>query len=234
MTLSLGAAFAFTAAGFLAIYFGIGTATVVLSRWVFPTLGLGRALGKAPGSPQLRHEIAASLVSVAIFGGYGALTVWLERLGWVEVDWQPRPLALVWQLPLLVLWNEVHFYACHRLLHTPLLYRKVHRVHHRSIPPTPFATFSFHWAESALLGSVMLLLMPFVRLNVLALAAFPVVSLALNNLGHMDYDLVPGRSTWHPLAASRRHSLHHHRVRGNYGFLLPVLDWVFGTRLEEG
>jgi sterol desaturase/sphingolipid hydroxylase (fatty acid hydroxylase superfamily) len=231
--ISLPAAYAFTAAGFASIYFGVGAATAYFTGSLFPALRIGRALGGEARAGQRRKEIFNSLVSIAIFGFYGVATVVLARAGLIEVDWQPRLLPLLPELAFLVLWNELHFYAFHRLLHTRWLYRKVHIVHHRSVPPTPFATYSFHWVESTLLGSVMLFVQPFHAFNVLTLVLFPLVSITLNNIGHMSYDLAAGRSTWHPLAASRRHSQHHHRVAGNFGFLLPVFDWLFRTNLPE-
>lgn len=228
--LPLWAVFLVTAGGFLSIYVGLGFTAKWLTERVFPRLGIGRPLGSGELLPgQLRQEVLGSLLSIFIFGLYGVATVGAERLGWVRIVWQPRWALLPLELALLTAWNDVHFWICHRLLHTPWLYKRVHKTHHRSVTPTPWSTYSFHWVESTLLGSVMLCVMPFVDLDVMAILLFPVVSLTLNNLGHMNYDLVPGRSTWHPLAASRRHALHHAKVGGNYGFLLPILDWAVGT-----
>lgn len=228
------AVFAFTAGGFLSMYVGLGLLTSYLVRGLFPALGVGRALGqRVATAAQVRAEVRHSLVSIFVFGWYGVATVQAARLGWVSVDWQPRLAALPLELLGMVLWNDLHFYLCHRLLHTGWLYRKVHIVHHRSVPPTPWATFSFHWAEATLLGGVLLLAMPFYRFNVLTLVTFPLVSLLLNNLGHMNHDLVPNGSTWRLLAASRRHALHHSHVRGNFGFLLPIFDFLFRTRLAD-
>jgi Delta7-sterol 5-desaturase len=149
----------------------------------------------------------------------------------VAIAWKTRWALVPLELGALVLWNEVHFFAVHWLLHRPWLYRHVHRHHHRSVRPTPFATYAMHPVEAVLLGSVMLAVLPFVRLDLASLVLFPLCSLLLNTLGHLDHDLVPGRGEHHPLAASRRHQRHHAEVHGNHGFLLPVLDALFGTRL---
>lgn len=226
----LWAVYAFTVVGFAAIYFGLGALTDLLVRRVLPALEIGRPLDARPVRPgQVRSEVLASLLSIAIFGFYGVAALGMERLGWARIAWDAELSRLPLELLGLTLWNELHFYACHRLLHAPWWFRKVHRVHHRSVPPTPWSTFSFHWGEAALLGSVMLPVLPLWDFSPLALLTFPVVSLTLNNLGHMNYDLVPGQGTWHPLAASRRHTLHHAKVARNLGFLLPIFDWAFGT-----
>jgi lathosterol oxidase len=232
--LPLALVFAVTAGGFLAIYFGVGGLTHLLVTRVFPALGLGRRIADralAPG--QLAREIRQSLVSIAIFGGYGVLTAIGARAGlWVVLPSRSAG-GVALELAFLVLWNDLHFYAIHRLLHGRWLFQHVHREHHRAIRPTPFSTYAMHPLEALLLGSVMVLVQPFHAFSVPTLLLFPLVSLVMNNLGHMNYDLVPGRGVWHPLAATRRHERHHRHVTGNYGFLLPVLDRWLGTDIAD-
>ena len=130
----------------------------------------------------------------------------------------------------LFFWNELHFYASHRLLHTKWL-RRFHGAHHQSHTATPFSTYALHPVEAALLGSVPLLPMLLHEFSLQALAALTVLSIALNNLGHSNYEFsarAPARG-WR--AASRRHHLHHACYHGNYGFLLGVFDRVAGTLL---
>jgi sterol desaturase/sphingolipid hydroxylase (fatty acid hydroxylase superfamily) len=233
--LPLPLVFAATAGGFLFIYFGVGGLAHLLVTRVFPALGRGRTLAERPLAPgQLGREVRQSLVSIAIFGGYGVLTAVGARAGL----WQVVPLrsagGVALEIALLVLWNDLHFYAIHRLLHGRWLFQHVHREHHRAIRPTPLSTYAMHPVEALLLGSVMVLVQPFHAFSLPTLLLFPLVSLAMNNLGHMNYDLVPDSGLWHPLAASRRHERHHRQVTGNYGFLLPVLDRWFGTQLPDG
>jgi sterol desaturase/sphingolipid hydroxylase (fatty acid hydroxylase superfamily) len=212
-TLSLALVFAVTAGGFLLIYFGVGGLTHLLVTRVFPALHVGRPIAEralAPG--QLAREIRQSLVSIAIFGGYGLLTALGARARLWTVLPVRSPGGVALEIAFLVLWNDLHFYAIH---------------------PTPFSTYAMHPIEALLLGSVMVLVQPFHAFSVPTLLLFPLVSLLMNNLGHMNYDLVPDRGLWHPLAATRRHESHHRHVTGNYGFLLPVLDRWLGTTLAD-
>jgi sterol desaturase/sphingolipid hydroxylase (fatty acid hydroxylase superfamily) len=232
--LPLALVYAITTGGFLLIYFGVGGLTHLLVTYGFPRLGLGRPIADralAPG--QVGREVRQSLVSIAIFGGYGVLTALGARAGlWTVVPLRGSG-AVALEIAFLVLWNDVHFYAIHRLLHARWLFQRIHREHHRALRPTPFSTYAMHPVEAALLGSVMVLVQPFHAFSLPTLLLFPLVSLAMNNLGHMSYDLVPGRGVWHPLAATRRHERHHRHVDGNYGFLLPVLDRWLGTELPD-
>jgi sterol desaturase/sphingolipid hydroxylase (fatty acid hydroxylase superfamily) len=226
------AIFAVATLGFAAIYFGLGGLCAALTGKLLPRLGWGHAIDERPLHPgQLRGEVLRSLVSIAIFGAYGVLTLWLDAQGWVQLGWTLDGRRLAIDLGVMVAWNELHFYACHRLLHTRWLYKKVHLVHHRSVRPTPWATYSFHPLEAALLGSVMVTALLFWDLTIFGAILYPLVSLAMNVLGHSNWTLLEGRAIGRPLRASLRHSLHHRRVGGNFGFLVPWLDEALGSAL---
>ena len=74
----------------------------------------------------------------------------------------------------LAVWNDVHFWLNHRLLHLPWL-RRFHGAHHRSMVTTPFATYSFHPVEALLLGNVILPPMLVHDFSFWSLASLPVV-----------------------------------------------------------
>ena len=205
--------------------------TTWLTRHLFPTLRIGRQLDpRALPAGQLRRELHWSAVSILIFG-CGLVVPWgLLQLGWAEFAIAPSWWRILAEILLLFVWNELHFYTCHRLLHT-LWLRRFHATHHRSHIATPFSTYAFHPVEALMLGSVPLLPMLAHDFSFIALASLPVMSLALNSLGHSNYEFsrVEAARGW--LDASRRHHLHHACYHGNYGFLLSVFDRLLGTAL---
>ncbi len=220
--------------GFTAIYLGYAALSLFATRRLLPRLGIGALIESRPlAHNQVRTEILNSLVSIAIFAGYGVLTVHAERVGVIDIDWSPGMATVLINLALLTVWNEVHFYACHRLLHTRWLYRKVHAVHHRSVVPTPFTTYSFHWVEAAMLSSVMILMALVWTLDIVTMIVFPGISLIANSIGHMNYAVFPNKDHGELLAACQRHTAHHTRWNGNYGFYWPLLDRWLGTRLPR-
>ncbi|KAI1777865.1 C-5 sterol desaturase [Hypoxylon cercidicola] len=56
------------------------------------------------------------------------------------------------QYPFFILFTDALIYLIHRGLHHPLVYKHLHKPHHKWIMPTPFASHAFHpvdgWAQS--------------------------------------------------------------------------------------
>jgi len=217
---------------FGSIYVFFGSITWLLTRYVLPALGRGAVLDTRPLRPgQLRHEFMQSGMSILIFG-VGMLFPWgLVQLGWATLDTNPASWQIVAEIFVLLVWNDVHFWVNHRLLHTRWL-RKFHLPHHRSVVTTPFSTYSFHPVEALMLGNVILLPMVLHEFSFWSLLAVPLFSLFFNCIGHANYDFFPRVSYAHWFAASRRHHLHHACYNGNYGFQFTFMDRLFRTRLK--
>lgn len=214
------------------IYLSFGALTWLLTRHVLPRLGHGGRLDPRPvPQGQLRRELLLSASSVLLFGA-GMVFPWgLLQLGWARLAVDPPGWRIVLEILALVIWNEIHFYANHWLLHTRWL-RRFHLPHHRSIVTTPWATYSFHPVEAAMLGNIILLPMVVHDFSFAALLAAPLFSLLFNCIGHSNYDFLPDahHDRWW-LNGARRHHLHHACFHGNYGFMFPFMDRLFGTAL---
>jgi sterol desaturase/sphingolipid hydroxylase (fatty acid hydroxylase superfamily) len=232
--LSFFEAMGLSAAGFGLLYLSFAALSYLFSRVICPRLGLGIVLDKRPlFRGQVLWELAHSTQSILIFGFYGGLTLWLEMRSLVSIDWGAFDLG-PWLLQLLgiVIWNEVHFYTIHRTLHSHWLFKKVHWVHHRSTTNTPFTTYSFHWIESLALSSVLLFVLAVYPVHYTLLFVFPVVSLLMNSIGHLNFTIFSNFEMNHVASASRRHAAHHKYFKGNYGFLLPYLDRWFNSKVK--
>lgn len=217
---------------FSGIYLLFGGATWALTKHILPWLGVGHALDPRPLAPeQLSHEFKLSALSILIFGS-GMIFPWgLLQLGWAQLAPDATAQRIVLEILALVIWNDVHFWCNHRLLHTSWL-RRFHLPHHRSVVTTPFATYSFHPIEALMLGNVILLPMLVHDFSFWALFSVPLFSLFFNCIGHANYDFFSKVSYQHWFAASRRHHLHHACYNGNYGFQFTFMDRLFGTRLS--
>lgn len=204
----------------------------LLTHKLLPALHVGAPLNHNPlGPDQLQRELRLSALSIVIFGA-GLVVPWgLLQWGWARLAVAPTLTQTAIEVAVLMVWNEVHFYANHRLLHTRWL-QAFHLPHHRSLVTTPLSSYSFHPVEAVLLGSVLLLPMVLHDFSVHALLAVPLLSLLVNQVGHSNYELRPN-APHHAFSGSYRHNAHHACFHGNYGFLFPYMDRWFGTALSE-
>ncbi|MDH5694555.1 MAG: sterol desaturase family protein, partial [Gammaproteobacteria bacterium] len=182
---------------------------------------------------QIRKEILASLRSVLVFALLGGITFNFLKQDWLRVNGDIAIHQWLIEILLLYLWNEMHFYFSHRLLHVRPLFRYIHKVHHQSRIVTPFSTWSFHWLEAAILGSVLPLAILIYPFSVWSLALLPVISLFWNIIGHSNV------CSTNPFLgifsqASARHAMHHKHIDRNFGFSLPYFDRWLGTSIERG
>lgn len=212
------------------IYLVFGATTWVLTRQLLTRFNIGRPLDPRPlAAGQLQREWRLSALSIFIFGA-GMVFPWgFLQLGWANLAQAPTALQTILEIIALMIWNDVHFYINHRLLHTSLL-RRFHLLHHRSVVADPWSTYSFHPVEALMLGNVILLPMLAHDFSAAALFSLPILSLVFNNLGHANYDFIPfGLGVIRN--SSRRHHLHHACFNGNYGFMLPFMDYLMRTAL---
>jgi len=115
-------------------------------------------------------------------------------------------------------WADFHFYAVHRLMHViPALYRRVHKVHHRSNNVTPWSGLSMHPVEHALYFSALL---PF-----LLFPQVPYFILRAQSNGLIVYPVPAHIGLW---PFERHHFQHHVEFNYNYGSS-ELFDVLFGT-----
>ncbi|KAI7873907.1 hypothetical protein K492DRAFT_211874 [Lichtheimia hyalospora FSU 10163] len=98
---------------------------------------------------QVRLEIDCAVKAVP---GFALLTVpwfWGEVKGYSKLyDGMPSTtyewLYFLASMPLFLFFTDCGIYLVHRALHSKLLYKHLHKPHHKWIVPTPFASHAFH------------------------------------------------------------------------------------------
>jgi Delta7-sterol 5-desaturase len=128
--------------------------------------------------------------------------------------------------------HDTYYYWAHRLMHSKLLFRRVHRVHHQFTNPTPFASYAFHPFEGvielAIIG-VLLLVMP---IHPWALGIYFLGLTVLNVVSHLGYEFYPAWvSRW--FITSTHHNLHHARFHGHYMLYFNIWDRLMGTNQAD-
>ena len=166
---------------------------------------------------------------VPIWTGYEVLMLWCYANGighWTTFADHPVWLAL---LTLLIpAFHELHFFCIHRLIHTPVLYKYIHSVHHNSVNPSPWSSLSMHPVEHLLYwsGSLLYVILPTHPLIVLYQLNFAGVGAVV---GHIGFEKIVMGDKAAMDTHAYAHYLHHKYFEVNYADGTVPLDVVFGT-----
>jgi sterol desaturase/sphingolipid hydroxylase (fatty acid hydroxylase superfamily) len=202
---------------------------------------LAMRLSKVPPSRgDMLHEIKWSLISSLIFAFPGAIVIEAWKAGGTALYGDIGKFGL-WYVPVSVLvylfLHDTYFYWTHRIMHHPKLFARMHRTHHMSRNPTPWAAFSFHPWESAL-GAVFLpAVVFFVPLHVGAALFILVLMTVASVLNHTGWEIFPKSWMRGPLGqhviTAMHHDLHHHNYKVNFGLYFRFWDKLMGTDVME-
>ena len=207
---------------FLLLYFGLGSSYLYVCKWLESKGTMHKISTSKLTEGQVSYEVKHSFVSLLIFGFSAFPIIYLIRLGHVDLL-DNNLLNTIIGIVLLTLWNEVHFFVIHRIMHFKWFMKHIHFIHHKSKVPTVYSVYSFHWLEAVLLSTVPLTIVPFIPFSPFAIALYPLASILLNFAGHSNYRIGDG-TVMKLIGYSTRHNDHHSRGKKNYGFASNLLD----------
>ena len=178
-------------------------------------------------SQMIDNALRTFLSGLPIWTAYEAILLW----AWANdigpwAIWGVSPIWLAAFAILLPLLHEAHFYCIHRLIHTPLLYKWVHSVHHNSINPSPWSSLSMHPVEHLLYwsGSLIHLIVPSHPLLVLYHLQISGTGAVI---GHIGFDKIEYGDTSAMDTHAYAHYLHHKYFEVNYADgALPFDKWM--------
>ena len=167
--------------------------------------------------------------AVPIWTTFEILMLWAWSNGWLPMV-DPRE-APIWSLCLLILiplWRDLHFYAVHRLLHWPPLYKLAHHQHHKNVNPGPWSGLSMHPIEHLLYFSCVLihLVVPSHAIHIIFTLMHAGLSPAPGHAGFDRLIIKDGKTLLMPCYA---HYLHHKYFECNYADGVVPLDRWFGS-----
>lgn len=128
---------------------------------------------------------------------------------------------------------DTYFYWTHRWMHEKWLYKHVHQIHHRSLNPTPLASFSFHPIEAVINLFYMLPFVYFFPISYQLFAVLLVLTDIGNLAGHIGYEFIPENlyqsrfGNW--ITTPTHHNLHHQFSKSNFGLYWIGWDKIFKT-----
>ncbi len=195
---------------------------------------------KMPRPGVMKREILWSVLSSFVFGfsGIWAFRNWMglnPGFGFdVSVADVPRGVFTFFVLAFL---HDTYFYWMHRLVHHPRIFKLVHRVHHDSITPSPWAAFSFHPLEAMLEALILPVLLWLIPVSPVVLMAFLVWMTVLGVINHLGYDPYFKGFDHHPvfkwMISARHHDYHHTHPDRNFGLYFTFWDRWMGTQWKK-
>ncbi len=197
----------------------------------------GRKIRPArPPARQMAVEALASFRTSAVFALSGVVSV----LGWQAgiLKSYDNPALYGWgyfwlSLAGMIVAHDAWFYWTHRLIHDPRLFRRVHRLHHKSHNPSPFTAYSFDLGEAAINGAFVPLVLLAVPVSQPAIFLFLAHMIVRNVIGHCGYELFPARRDGRPvfdwMTSVTHHDLHHAQAGWNYGLYFSWWDRLMKT-----
>ncbi|WWC97584.1 hypothetical protein V866_004468 [Kwoniella sp. B9012] len=168
---------------------------------------------------QIRKEIKSSMIAAPVIDlitlpwflgevrGYSKLYDNIGQYGWTY---------LVASCFMFLLFTDLAIYWVHRLEHHPLIYKHIHKPHHKWIVPTPYAALAFHpldgYAQS-LPYHIFPFLFPLHKYAYLGLFVFVQFWTILIH----DGDMISGHFLERYINSPAHHTLHHLYFTVNYG-----------------
>ena len=189
-----------------------------------------------PKRKHIVHELKYSLFTILVFGAVITLVIWAANNGLTRVYSPINKYGYVYyffSIVLMVVLHDTYFYWTHRLMHWKPIFKAVHKTHHLSINPTPFAAYAFHPVEALVEIGILPLIAFTIPHHVSAIVFFSVYSLLVNIFGHLGFELFPKGFASHKLFkwhnTSTHHNMHHRLVKCNYGLYFNFWDRVMHT-----
>lgn len=215
---------------------GAGGVYLVVNLALAARLRARKIRADTPPQGQIRREILASLRTVLVFALNGTLIVLGAEAGIVPIDTDIATYGwtyLVFSTAVLIVAHDAWFYWSHRLLHHPPIFRRFHRLHHRSHNPTPFTSYSFDLGEAVANAVYLPLILLVLPAHPIAILIFVTHMMLRNAIGHSGYELFPANRHGSPLfdwmTTVTHHDLHHAHAGYNLGLYFTWWDRLIGT-----
>ena len=191
---------------------------------------------KFPSSNIIISEIFYSFSTMIIFAIVALLIFklyWADfTLIYMDIHQHGIP-YFIFSLFSLMIIHDFYFYITHRAMHHKKIYPIVHKVHHISLNPTPWAAFSFHPIEAFIQIAWIPIIILFIPLHFLSIAIWVMYMMIFNVIGHLGYEFFPKNFVNSFLGkiffTSSFHNMHHSKNNCNYGLYFVIWDKIFST-----
>ncbi|WDF79891.1 sterol desaturase family protein [Mucilaginibacter sp. KACC 22773] len=213
-----------------------GSFYLVFYVWKNKTIWRAKIQQRYPENKHVIREVVNSFITIIIFGLVIMSVIYASKAGLTRI--YPNISDKGWgyyifSIVMMILMHDTYFYWSHRAMHWKPLFKAIHKTHHLSTNPTPFAAYAFHPLEAVIEVGIVPLIAFTIPYHGTALTLFSLYSLLLNVTGHLGFELFPKGFASHKLFkwhnTSTHHNMHHHLVKCNYGLYFNIWDRLMGT-----
>jgi lathosterol oxidase len=197
---------------------------------------------KYPKNKQVATEIKYSLLTFLMFTGFGLTAYLLTKNFDIGTNLYSKfsehsILYYIFSIVFMIFAHDTYFYWTHRLMHHPKIYKYVHRTHHLSTDPTPWAVFAFHPLEAFIDGGIVAIVFFTIPVHVSAIIIFSTWFIVMNVIGHLGYEIFPRKMLQHPIFKymnnPTNHNMHHQYIKCNYSLYFTFWDSLMKTNHER-
>jgi lathosterol oxidase len=198
--------------------------------------GARRIQVKFPAGKDYAREIGYSILTTIIFAGIGYLVFLTPIVVYTQAyfDITERSTGyFIFSVFLIIILHDTYFYWTHRFMHSSPIYRWVHKVHHLSTNPSPWAALAFHPLEAVIEAGIIVVVVFLFPVHPLAIGIFLLLMMTYNVYGHLGYEFYPKGfaksflGKW--INTSVNHNQHHQHFKGNFGLYFLFWDRFMGT-----
>lgn len=177
---------------------------------------------------QVHMEIRQSMESLPVMSVCTAFAFMMEVRGHSLLYMSPAEYGwtyAVLQFPIFLLFTDCFIYLIHRGLHHKVIYKRLHKPHHKWIVPTPFASYAFHpldgFAQS-IPYHLFVFLFPLQKFAYIGLFVFVNIwTILIHDGEYLSNNAV--------INSAACHSVHHLYFNHNYGQYTTLWDRLGGS-----
>ncbi len=187
-------------------------------------------------SVQIKREIKWSFLSSLTFACICTVCflAYQHSLTAIYINRDEYSLLYFFFSPVLVLaLYETYYYWLHRWMHTPRIFKYIHKAHHTSVMPTVFTAFSFHPLEAFFQFIFFAILIFVLPIHPAMMATVFIILTFFAVVNHSGYE-VYSSSIQKYIIGSSHHDLHHEELRTNFGLNFTWWDKLIGTESIKG
>ncbi|RZF43462.1 hypothetical protein LSTR_LSTR001723 [Laodelphax striatellus] len=190
---------------------------------------------------QPNRWLTSDLVKDALYNGLVGLLIgnttstilvfYLLNGGWSQMYFNVNDYTVIWfilQWPVTFFVQDYMVYLLHRVFHTPFLYKRYHKLHHRYKAPCPWTVTALHPVE--VLSFQMVMISPIFIFPIHWVTYLSIVLYAYH-CSIMDHSGIDMKAPWwQPWRADTIfHDNHHQYFHVNFGFNCHYWDMLHGT-----